>query len=108
MKKYSDKQQTIGFLIIILVFIVALMIGKASVKQEITPANLEQYKAGFTDGMINEITKLIWLCIPDNVEVFRGVDGLGRQWGLIYVCPNNSTYTFDQNESMIMVRYSKE
>lgn len=76
--------------------------------QNITPMDLEQYKAGFTDGMINEITKLIFYCIPENIEVFRGVDSLNRQWGLIYVCPNNSTYIFDQNESMIMVKYSKE
>lgn len=95
--KYTDKEQTIAYLVLILVFAIGLYLGRFSVSQEITKQDLNNFKAGYNDGMINKVTELIAFCTGD-VNVFRGTDINDKQWGLMYVCNSN-------NDTMI-VKYS--
>ena len=76
---------------------VSFLIGIGSVEQQITEEDLQKFKDGYNDGMIDQISQLTRVC--EDVLVYRGSSISGKQWGLIYKCS-------DDNETMISIRYS--
>lgn len=94
-EKTNERLRKIVCILCFLVF--GIIIGRISVSQNITEQDFNDFKAGYTNGAISQITKLIASC-SDNVNVFRGKNLNDEQWGIVYKC--------NSNNDTIKVRYS--
>ena len=80
------------------ILLLGILIGYGISQVWLEPIKLAKYGNGFKDAYVQQITEFSNYCKPANVEVFPAVDMNGRQWGLVYKCPeDNSTMILKQS-----------